>query len=637
MDFPFTVELNVPHLFGGATFPITFNSGLVTLIGPNASGKTQVLRELKKALGKHADGKKVRFLCGGRLAPLETFRADLMGEHAPTYDNAHYGGRDRGKNRFKAESAWGDLHALAARADLQIKVRARLQTFFGRDIELNWDTGSLRVFFKGVDSATGGYSSSREASGILQLVSLLAAIYDDEVGVLLIDEPELSLHPQYQSLLLREMLNVTGKAESAKEGGESHRLPRKIICIATHSPSMVHVRTPADLAGLVFFQDTNTKPKQVSPDADELRNKKLHALIARLGETHKVAFFASRPLLVEGDSDAIVVKSLNHRLSCHLEAAGGSVVPVYGKDMMPVVVKLFRLVGKNPAVVVDLDAFADDNSIASLSWDNAKAKKRASELGHRDLPAFTNDVKSDLYKAFQEHDDEIWGEASKHRYWHYRSDEDDEAKARRRAMVATLLSVPRSVLEGKGQAELWCGLRERLDCLLDVLETAGCFVLRKGALEDYHGEWASEHASDKMAAAIDASDWIMETEPGLVRSAYDVLVRALEACSPLPPIGEQNFVSDLLLAVAAPALRNFGKATSDEDLNRKSREVLGERSSLFRLRKKHDGGECSEPRLEIELQSSILDVEGFPVEFGAHDNPNDVVEKTLGRKAEKPG
>ncbi len=43
----------------------------------------------------------------------------------------------------------------------------------------------------------------------MHLVGLLAALYDDDVDILLIDEPEISLHPQLQAFYLKEILRVT--------------------------------------------------------------------------------------------------------------------------------------------------------------------------------------------------------------------------------------------------------------------------------------------------------------------------------------------------------------------------------------------------------------------------------------------
>ena len=55
---------------------------------------------------------------------------------------------------------------------------------------------------------------------------MLSALYDDEVGCLLIDEPEVSLHPQLQSFLLSEIIKVAGA--NTEQG-------KKLIFISTHS------------------------------------------------------------------------------------------------------------------------------------------------------------------------------------------------------------------------------------------------------------------------------------------------------------------------------------------------------------------------------------------------------------------
>ena len=64
----------------------------------------------------------------------------------------------------------------------------------------------------------GRYQLSREASGLLQLVTILTALYDDEVGALLLDERQVSLHPQLQAFLLHEILGIAGDpADNAKK------------------------------------------------------------------------------------------------------------------------------------------------------------------------------------------------------------------------------------------------------------------------------------------------------------------------------------------------------------------------------------------------------------------------------------
>jgi len=84
-----------------------------------------------------------------------------------------------------------------------IKVQERLRKLFKRDLIVEWDAGSLKVIFARLDDESEPYSSGREASGLLHLVGILSALYDDEVGVLLIDEPEVSLHPQLQAFFAK--------------------------------------------------------------------------------------------------------------------------------------------------------------------------------------------------------------------------------------------------------------------------------------------------------------------------------------------------------------------------------------------------------------------------------------------------
>jgi hypothetical protein len=338
MPFPIIVTYQIPELFGSVEQSMSLRGGLTTFVGPNGSGKTQVLRHLKDRLGQHAGNRKVRYLSGGRLAHLESFRSDVDGRRGgPRYDAAQFGGKRYRDTRHRAETAFGDFHTLSVRPDLQIKVAERLRRLFNRDIYLDWDAGNLKITFSRIDTQGGPYSCAREASGLLHLVVILAALYDDEVGILLLDEPEASLHPQLQAFLLREMQSVAGDPVDSR---------KKIVVIATHSTGFIDVRCPADLTRVVFFTDAATPPIQVAPDAGELGHRKLQALLARLGESHTAAFFGSRTLLVEGPSDVIICSALERSLDLYLGAAGTQIVPVIGKGLMPVVAKLMRLMGK---------------------------------------------------------------------------------------------------------------------------------------------------------------------------------------------------------------------------------------------------------------------------------------------------
>ncbi len=218
-----------PYLFDGAPFDLTLHSGLTVLIGPNGSGKTQTLRSLRSTVETRLAGirrgdisLRTRFLAAGRSSPLELFRG-VMDNPAITRGAAAIGHSTFQKERHKIESVIGDMLALDDRADLRIKIEGRLQGLFRQRLKLRWVQNGLEVAFV---SGNQEYKANTEASGVLQLIGLLAAIHDDDVGSLLIDEPEISLHPQMQAFLLDEILSVAGDPGSN---------PRKKIIIISNS------------------------------------------------------------------------------------------------------------------------------------------------------------------------------------------------------------------------------------------------------------------------------------------------------------------------------------------------------------------------------------------------------------------
>ena len=104
------------------------------------------------------------------------------------FENATFGDKTATSRRHQTETILGDFATLSERPDILIKVQERLRKLFKRDIIIDWDGGNLKVFFARVDQEnTSNYSSAREASGLLHLVAMLSALYDDEVGCLLID------------------------------------------------------------------------------------------------------------------------------------------------------------------------------------------------------------------------------------------------------------------------------------------------------------------------------------------------------------------------------------------------------------------------------------------------------------------
>jgi ABC-type branched-subunit amino acid transport system ATPase component len=625
MPFPITIEYQIPELFGGDRQSIVLNGGLTTFVGPNGSGKTQVMRHLKdKFTAQHTGDRKIRYLSGGRLAHLENYRSNYDGQRGqPRYENAEFGGKSCRENRHKAETAFGDFHTLSVRPDLQIKVAERLRCLFKRDIYLDWDAGSLKVTFSRIDANLSPYSSAREASGLLQLVVILAALYDDEVGALLLDEPELSLHPQLQAFLLREIQSAAGDPLGSQ---------KKIVVLATHSTSFIDIRHPEDLARIVFFRDASTPPLQISSDAGELKNRKLGSLLTRLGQSHKDAFFSCRPLLVEGRSDEIICDTLSSCLNLYLGAVGTQIVPVDGKGSLPAVIKLMRMIGKSPVILADLDWLADGLDLVNSFSDDPEAKEAVQKKkGYASLSEFAREVYCHFCDVVDKHWNDIANDAIKYPCWTEHGT-DDESIAQRRAAMAILLTSREEEIRSWPNAETWGEVYRRLMSLVDFLENVGCFILRRGTIEGYY-QFADPNSSSKVSAAIQEADKLTDKDRAFVEQCYADIIRALRYASTSPKIDESSAISELLLSVIAPTLNRFDGETTDSELKGFAQQFLRDGASLFSL--SNASATKDEPILRVELNSSVLDVQGFPVDFPKDCNVNREVKLKLGRKRDK--
>lgn len=512
----------------------------------------------------------------------------------------------------------GPAAELGTRAfDVLIKVRERLRKLFGRDISVLWDAGSIKVEFVRTSGATKSYSSGREASGLIHLAGLLTALYDDDVGALLIDEPEVSLHPQLQAFLLKEILGVAGLPSRSPN--------KKLVVVGTHSTEFIRVETPADLAKLVFCYDLTSEPVQVPAEADELKSSKIFSLISRMGHEHKLSFFAKSPLLVEGPSDAIVCGGLANKLDLYLEAGGSQLLPVIGKGQFPIVVKLLRLLGKTPFVLADADALADGLDLANTFLMNSDANALAAKKGF----GSAIELSRSIYSAFSSMIATRWAEVSsiaeQHSYWTNRDlDDTDTMKAKRRAAFSTLFSLSEAQLRKLHQDGEWLALKERLAALLDLLESQGCFVLRRGAIESYYQFRDQQVYADKPAAASEEMAAFMGADPVAVEDRYGDVLRCLRRAAQTEKIVEAESLQDTLLAIAAPALaRVKAGTTSSESLNSLARSTLGSLAELFEL-------EVKDGTLVIGLKSKILDVSGFPVSVEKDSDVVKLVSKALG-------
>ncbi|MBJ9903148.1 ATP-dependent nuclease [Acinetobacter bereziniae] len=609
MEFPLNINCQIDSYNGHISRNISISNPFTCILGPNGSGKTHLLRSLKNSFQPNLlNGKFPKFISAGRIGNLELNRSDSQGHGYIDYENLQFGDQSQAQYRHGIETLNGNYQTLAKRPDILLKIQERLQKLFKRNILLSWNAGYLKVNFTKLDG-TQPYTSAREASGLMHLVGLLAAIYDDEIGALFIDEPEVSLHPQLQAFLLNEMLNVVGIPRK----GTNH----KLIIIATHSTEMLKISKPEDLTTLIFCNDLNEEPVQIDPNEGTLQNKKIKSLIAKLGQEHKLTLFSRRPLLVEGPSDVVICNTIANKINIFLEASGSQILPVIGKDEFPVVTKLFKLLGKEPVILADADAIADGieliNQLITLYPD---IDDHAASLGVSKTSDLLKSINSDFAKLVESNWVDIQIEAEKHAYW-INGYSDDEIKAKKRSAFSTLFSLEDREIEKINEYRKWINIKSRYLALLDLFEKIGIFILRKGSIEAYYNVSDKTTSSEKIDAAIDEIAYINGQESNVIESQYHDITRCLMFAAATDPISEAQAIKDNLLAVITPCIAKLQDSNNKEDLNLFINGFIPDKASLFSL-------ERSGNDLVVNLKSNIIEAKCFPLIINKDD---DVIKK----------
>ncbi len=307
-------------------------------------------------------------------------------------------------------------------------------------------------------------------------------------------------------------------------------------------------------------------------------------------------------MLLEGPSDEIIVSSLGAKIDLSLARAGAQAVPVIGTGEMPVTSRLFRMMGKRVVVLADLDALADGNQLVSTFAVDPRTQARVAQAGHRDVMAMDQQLRGDFAEAVSHHWIELEPMAAEHRYLGAVEAEIADDQARRRGALAVLLSEERGKLKCIPHNDIWTTLRDRFDALLNALEAGGCFILRRGTIEDYYSDKGSSFSAGKPeAAAFEAASFAERDLAELCRS-YDDVIRALRCAAPKPPVNENALLRKLLAALLGAVLQDLKADTSQEDLYAASLAANRDAAQIFKIENASNPGDET-PVLRISITS----------------------------------
>ena len=254
---------------------------------------------------------------------------------------------------------------LEERMDLRIQVEATLSHLFDREILLEWDSGRLMAKIRRLGDSDAYRLDRDECHGIKEILVLLTHLYDDKNQYLIIDEPELNLHPQYQAFFMQEVRKVAGDPtiDSKKKG----------VFLITHSPFVLDFQSEDDLKSVISFGLDYSVPKQVyNLDLD---GNGIPSLVRRLNSHHKQLFFSDNPIFVEGILDAQLVNAMMEARGVSVAGAGSCVIDAGGAEEVDHYLKLCQGLRKEAHFLYDLDSLfrgslrkciGDDQSIQSF-------------------------------------------------------------------------------------------------------------------------------------------------------------------------------------------------------------------------------------------------------------------------------
>lgn len=243
--------------------------------------------------------------------------------------------------------------------DFEVDATAAIEAFFpGLQLHLNFATPQIEDLFKSSTvtlSDTAGYprpftsfGHGTQRSTHMALIKLLADLTTGAANpggtiVLLIDEPELYLHPQAIELLRESLLQL------------SHQNFQVIF--STHSPLLIG-RAHA-LQTLMIYKDAANKTvvrQRLSTAASALATNQHHAEAVFSIQTAIHLLFSNRVLLVEGKTELMILPQLYQTVRGHSYARDkGCIVSGSSSSSLLPMMQILRAVGFAPQALADLD------------------------------------------------------------------------------------------------------------------------------------------------------------------------------------------------------------------------------------------------------------------------------------------
>ncbi|WP_233899378.1 ATP-dependent nuclease [Tenacibaculum piscium] len=338
------VDITIPLLWGEEHFVKNEWGTINYLVGANGTGKSLLAEQIKNRFS--GGGFKPRYLNAERLVGLEKEQEGRYGG-----GNLKQGFNITYLEDYKSRAETSGLSSsaiiiLKQRLDIRIKIEALLSDIFGKTIRLAEEGGYLKPKMQNIEAGEEYNLSESECHGLKELITLLTFLYDPAKNCIIFDEPELHLHPQFQSFFLQEIRKIAGNPIEDPS--------KKMFFIITHSPYFIDLKSLDELSNILVchYNKIPTYVNELEAQDKYILNK----FLPRFNTHHKQFFFSPNPVFVEGYTDQQIISILFEKLGINIGASGSCIIDVGGKDELGVFFRLCKALQINCRIIADLDA-----------------------------------------------------------------------------------------------------------------------------------------------------------------------------------------------------------------------------------------------------------------------------------------
>ncbi|WP_313877671.1 AAA family ATPase [Rhodoferax mekongensis] len=300
------------------------------------------------------------------------------------------------------------------------------------------------------------------SSGEQQLLSMAIAmtLLDIKETLVIVDEPELHLHPVSQRRMLNLFLKLT------EETGNQ-------FILATHSPLFV---TPESINYVARVSSVEGESRIATVNAEQIPRGK-HAFQIINAQNNEKIFFADKVVLVEGPSDEIFFSAFL-KARGYLSSKEIAVVRVGGKGLFNAYSAVLKAFSVPHAVIADIDYLKQVGSdgVKSLFTLNDKVvKELLRDPANRDGEALTQKMQQAIENEDVAPLKEVWA----------------------------YIQSNRGKLMSPSDAE-----QLLIDADIHRLRSESTFVLSAGVLEDYLPAGFKDKDQNRLIALIGEDNWL---------------------------------------------------------------------------------------------------------------------------------